>query len=100
MCSMAYQHIGMVHDKLMKVLAAGEELPPSKQFEYLQANPELTALPSALPDGQRPINWMWTDHQDAALRGPLGNKEHASDPLFALAEAMCRGDAPGLCIPS
>merc|ERR1712129_650672 len=54
---------------------------------------ELATLPRAEADGTRPVNWMWNDaHDQVAVSGGVIR----SDPLFALAEDMCNGKAPGL----
>mmetsp|Transcript_69989 Transcript_69989/g.193590 ORF Transcript_69989/g.193590 Transcript_69989/m.193590 type:complete len:371 (+) Transcript_69989:56-1168(+) len=95
LCSRAQRHLQLAHEKLLKVHAEGLQLPPSRQLAFLEEHPELATLPRLSADGSRPANWLWTAAHDAVadLPGAL----HA-DPLAALAEAMCRGQAPGLRI--
>mmetsp|Transcript_117027 Transcript_117027/g.377651 ORF Transcript_117027/g.377651 Transcript_117027/m.377651 type:complete len:191 (+) Transcript_117027:1592-2164(+) len=94
LCSRARRHIQLAHEKLLAVHAEGLALPPSRQLAFLEEHPELTTLPETTADGTRPVNWQWTAGHDAAEAAPPAPLR--AEPLAALAEAMCRGEAPGL----
>ena len=55
-----------------------------------------------LPDGTRPVNYLWLPSHDAvAADEALAPLSHLrAEPLHALAEAMCRGKALGLKVAS
>jgi len=93
LCSRAARHLQSAHEKLLSVHAKGLEMPPSKQYAYLEEHPELTALAKEI-DGVRPVNWIWNAHHDG-VAADLATPQRAA-PLHALAEEMCRGKAPGL----
>lgn len=95
LCSKAHRHVKLAQEKLLEVHAEGLQLPPSKQFDFLQEHPELTTLPRPDADGARSVNWMWTAAHDAVAESPGAIR---ADPLFAIAEAMCSAKAPGLRI--
>ncbi|CAK0797482.1 unnamed protein product [Prorocentrum cordatum] len=93
MCSRAFRHLKLAHEKLLSIHGEGMALPPTEQYQFLSAHPELTQLPKALPDGTRPVNWQWTAAHDAVAEQPGALR---AEPLWRLAEAMCRGQAGGL----
>lgn len=95
LCTRALRHVQHVHDKLLRTHAEGLELPPEKQLAFLEEHPELIALPKVVANGTRPVDWQWTAAYDAVSDSPGSSR---ADPLFALADAMCRGKAPGLRI--
>jgi len=45
LCSRALRHLQRAHEKLMALRAQGMELPPSKQYQFLEDHPELSGLP-------------------------------------------------------
>jgi len=93
MCSRAHRYVKLAHDRLLKIHAEGMALHPDKQLKFLQDHPELTSLPPLAPSGVRPTNWIWTPAQDAI---PVAAGAMHADSLSDLAEAMCKGRAPGL----
>eukprot|EP00930_Biecheleria_cincta_P041719 TRINITY_DN28649_c0_g1_i1.p1 TRINITY_DN28649_c0_g1~~TRINITY_DN28649_c0_g1_i1.p1 ORF type:complete len:404 (-),score=89.00 TRINITY_DN28649_c0_g1_i1:146-1294(-) len=98
LCSRAARHLQLAHDKLLAVHAQGMQLPPSKQYDFLEQHPELTSLPKETSEGLRPVNWIWLPKHDEVAAEAPGRLR--ADPLHALAEAMCRGKAPGLRVAS
>lgn len=101
LCSRALRHLQRAHEKLMALRAQGMELPPSKQYQFLEDHPELSGLPRELPDGTRPVNYLWLPSHDAvATDEALAPLSLRAEPLHALAEAMCRGKALGLKVAS
>jgi len=93
LCSRAQRHVQHVHDKLLRTRAEGLELPPEKQLAFLEQHPELIALPKEVANGTRPVDWQWTAAYDAVANSSGSSR---ADPLFAVADSMCRGQAPGL----
>lgn len=69
------------------------------RYDFLEKHPELSSLPKELPDGSRPVNFLWLPSHD-----DVGNNETSGSPraesLHALGEAMCRGKAIGLKVAS
>ena len=98
LCSRAARHLEHAHEKLMTLRAKGLELPESKQYEFLEEHPELAGLPAETAEGIRPINWLWLPGYDGLAAEAPGNLR--AEPLHLLAEAMCRGKAPGLKVSS
>lgn len=93
MCSRAMRHVRLAHEKLLQVHAEGLSLPPSKQLAFLEANPELAILKSK--EGSFTPNWIWTPEMDANSQTKAAGVTRV-DSLYELADAMCRGEAPGL----
>lgn len=93
LCSRAQRHVQHVHDKLLRTHAEGLELPPEKQLAFLEEHPELVTLQKQGANGTRPVDWLWTAAFDAVAESPGSSR---ADPLFAVADSMCRGQAPGL----
>eukprot|EP00747_Dinoflagellata_sp_TGD_P142757 gnl/TRDRNA2_/TRDRNA2_176287_c0_seq1.p1 gnl/TRDRNA2_/TRDRNA2_176287_c0~~gnl/TRDRNA2_/TRDRNA2_176287_c0_seq1.p1 ORF type:complete len:317 (+),score=66.43 gnl/TRDRNA2_/TRDRNA2_176287_c0_seq1:292-1242(+) len=94
LCSRARRHVQHAHDRLLQTRDEGLLLPDDKQLAFFEAHPELAALPKEA-GGVRPVDWQWTADHDAVAE----EKSNArADPLYALAEAMCHGKAPGLVI--
>mmetsp|Transcript_82791 Transcript_82791/g.208881 ORF Transcript_82791/g.208881 Transcript_82791/m.208881 type:complete len:246 (-) Transcript_82791:155-892(-) len=93
LCSRAQRHLDLATEKLRNLHREGLSLPPEQQYEFLEQHPELWSLHLPEADGSLPVDYQWTPGHDAASaeKGPT-----RADPLFALAEAMCRGKAPGL----
>jgi len=89
-CSSAFRHIRSATEKLLSLRREGEDLPSDRQYAFLEAHPELFNLPKA-EDGQQPLQLQWTGAQDKVLTAGV----KAIGPLYALAEAMCRGQEPG-----
>ena len=98
LCSRAARHLQHAHDKLMTLRREGLELPPSKQYTFLEEHPELAGLPAETPEGIRPINWLWLPGFDGLAAEAPGQLR--AEPLHLLAEAMCQGKAPGLRVSS
>jgi len=73
----------------------GDALSPTKQYEFLEAHPELFSLPKKDENGGQPVIWQWTAAQDSVEAEPGTSR---TEPLFELAEAMCRGKAGGVRI--
>ena len=82
----------------MTLRAEGLELPPDQQYQFLEDHPELSSLPRELPDGTRPVNYLWLPSHDAV--GEEAVSPLRAEPLHALAEAMCLGKAMGLKVAS
>jgi len=98
LCSRARRHLQLAHDQLEKIHAEGLSIAESKQYAFLEAHPELHSLPAAdARTGKRPVEWVWTAAHDAVAQQPGAA---VADPLWALAEAMCRGEAPGFRVPA
>lgn len=96
LCSRAHRHLQHAQEKLLAVYEEGMQLDPDEQYAFLERHPELTGMPKLLADGVRPVNWHWTAAHDAVAASSPGSLR--ADPLFELAEAMCRGKAPGVRI--
>merc|ERR1712070_355043 len=68
LCSRAHRHLKLAHEKLLKLHSTGQDLPPSKQLEFLKAHPELTSL-QAEQKGVRPVDWRWSlAHDDVSQK--------------------------------
>ena len=98
LCSRAARHLQHAQEKLLALRAEGLQLPPSKQYAFLEEHPELAGLPPETPEGIRPVNWLWLPSYDGLAAEAPGKLR--TDPLHLLAEAMCRGNAPGFRISS
>eukprot|EP00927_Polykrikos_kofoidii_P073713 TRINITY_DN69730_c0_g1_i1.p1 TRINITY_DN69730_c0_g1~~TRINITY_DN69730_c0_g1_i1.p1 ORF type:complete len:387 (-),score=56.45 TRINITY_DN69730_c0_g1_i1:74-1234(-) len=96
LCSRAFRHLKLAQDTLLRTRDNGLLLAPDQQFNFLKQHPELAALAPEDPDagGRRPVDWRWLpEHDSVATNAPTPQQ---LDALHALAEAMCRGHAPGL----
>ena len=98
LCSRAARHLQHAHEKLLALRAKGLELPPSKQYDFLEEHPELAGLPAENAEGIRPVNWLWLPGFDGLAAEAPGKLR--AEPLHLLAEAICRGKAPGFRVSS
>ena len=92
MCSRAFRHLKLAHERLLETHAKGEELPPTALMGYLEQHPELAALQRSKGGEGFVVDWAWTVERDE-VSDAVGR---AQDSLFRLAEEMCRGEALGL----